>query len=146
MAGALGAGVASSPLAHADVKHLRHQQAQAQHSAQHAQADLDESSHQATQAYLALTQSRAEFRAARHDLRVAHAHVQAAKDRLHQIQRQLERAKVRLSKAVADQARGQRAVTSQHDHLVDTVTSLYEEGDPELIGFLSLLSSATPAD
>jgi murein DD-endopeptidase MepM/ murein hydrolase activator NlpD len=146
MVGALGVGVASSPLAHADVKHLRHQQAQAHHSAQHAQADLDESSHRATQAYLALTQARAELRAARHDLGVAHAHVQAAKARLRQIQRQLERAKVRLAKAVADQARGQRAVTSQHDHLVNTVTSLYEEGDPQLIGFLSLLSSVTPAD
>ena len=30
------------PLAQADVKHLRHQQSQAQHSVKHAQADLDE--------------------------------------------------------------------------------------------------------
>jgi murein DD-endopeptidase MepM/ murein hydrolase activator NlpD len=145
-AGALGVGLATSPLAHADVKHLRHQQARAQHSTKSAQADLDESSHQASQAYAALTHARSELHAARHDLTAARAHVQAAKDRLHQIQRQLERAKVRLAKAVADQARGQRAVTSQHDQLINTVTSLYEEGDPQLIGFLSLLSSATPAD
>jgi murein DD-endopeptidase MepM/ murein hydrolase activator NlpD len=145
-AGALGVALATSPLAHADVKHLRHQQAQAQHSTTSAQADLDESSHQASQAFVALSRARSELHAARHDLDAARAHVQAAKDRLHQVQRQLERAKVRLTKAVADQARGQRAVTSQHDQLIDTVTSLYEEGDPQLIGFLSLLSSATPAD
>jgi murein DD-endopeptidase MepM/ murein hydrolase activator NlpD len=67
---ALGVG-ASTPLAHADIKHLRHQQAQAQHSVKHAQADLDESSGQARRAYAALTTSRAHLRAARHDLQVA---------------------------------------------------------------------------
>ena len=51
--GALGVGVASSPLAQADVKHLRHRQAQAHHSAQHAQADLDDSSRQAARAFAA---------------------------------------------------------------------------------------------
>jgi murein DD-endopeptidase MepM/ murein hydrolase activator NlpD len=145
-AGALGVGVASAPLAHADIKHLRHQQAQAQHSTKHAQADLDESSQETNRAYTALTRSRSNLHAARHDLQVARAHVQQARHRLHQIQRQLARARVRLAEAVADQARGQRAVTSQHDRLVDTVTSFYEDGDPELMGFLSLLDSATPAD
>jgi murein DD-endopeptidase MepM/ murein hydrolase activator NlpD len=145
-AGALGVCVASAPLAHADIKHLRHQQARAQHSTRHAQADLDESSAETNRAYAALSRSRSDLRAARHDLQVARAHVQQARHRLHQIQRQLARARVRLAKAVADQARGQRAVTSQHDQLVDTVTSFYEDGDPQLMGFLSLLDSATPAD
>jgi murein DD-endopeptidase MepM/ murein hydrolase activator NlpD len=149
-AGALGVGVATSPLASqiatADVKHLRHQQAQAQHSTHSAQADLDESSRAASRAYAALTQARSELHAARHDLQVARAHVEEAKHRLRQIARQLARAKVRLTKAEADQARGQQAVSSQHDQLVDTVTSFYEEGDPQLMGFLSLLDSATPAD
>jgi murein DD-endopeptidase MepM/ murein hydrolase activator NlpD len=145
-AGALGVGAASAPLAHADIKHLRHQQAQAQHSTKNAQADLDESSAETNRAYAALSRSRSELHAARHDLQVARAHVKQARHRLHQVQRQLARAQVRLAEAVADQARGQRAVTSQHDQLVDTVTSFYEDGDPQLMGFLSLLDSATPAD
>jgi murein DD-endopeptidase MepM/ murein hydrolase activator NlpD len=149
-AGALGVGVATSPLAHssawADVKHLRHQQSQAQHSVKSAQSDLDESSRKATRAFAALSQARTQLHAARHDLEVARAHVKEAKARLLQIKRQLESARVRLAKAEADQARGQQAVTDQRGRLVNTVTTFYEEGDPQLMGFLSLLDSATPAD
>jgi murein DD-endopeptidase MepM/ murein hydrolase activator NlpD len=143
---ALGVGVLSSPLAHADVKHLRHQQAEAQHSVRHAKADLDESSSLARRAYAAMTRSRAELASARHDLQVARAHVQEARDRLLQVQRELREAVARLNKAEADQARGQKAVDTQRAKLINTVTSFYEEGDPQLVGFLSLLKSATPAD
>jgi murein DD-endopeptidase MepM/ murein hydrolase activator NlpD len=143
---ALGVGGASTPLAHADIKHLRHQQAQAQHSVKHAQADLDESSRQTRQAFEALSRSRAELRAARHDLEVARAHVQAARDRLRQIRRQLERAKQRLARAEANLSRQQKAVDHQREQLLHTVTGFYEEGDPQLIGLLSLLGSTTPAD
>jgi len=143
---ALGAGVLSSPLAHADVKHLRHQQAEAQHSVRHAKADLDESSSLARRAYAAMTRSRAELASARHDLQAARAHVQEARDRLLQVQRELREAVAQLNKAEADQARGQKAVDNQRNKLINTVTSFYEEGDPQLVGFLSLLKSATPAD
>ena len=143
---ALGVGAATAPLAHADIKHLRHQRAQAQHSVKHAQADLDESSRQTRHAYAALSRSQADLRAARHDLQAARAHVQAARDRLHQIRRQLARAKARLERAEANLEREQQAVNDQRDQLVHTVTSFYEDGDPQLMGFLSLLGSATPAD
>jgi murein DD-endopeptidase MepM/ murein hydrolase activator NlpD len=143
---ALGVGGATTSLAHADIKHLRDQQAQAQHSVKHAQADLDESSKQTRRAYEALSRSRSELRAARHDLRVARAHVQAARHRLHQIRRQLERAKARLERARANLERERRAVDSQREQLVNTVTGFYEEGDPQLMGFLSLLNAQTPAD
>ena len=146
MATALGVGGATAPLAHADIKHLRHQKAQAKHSITHAQADLDESSRLSRRAYATLTRSRAELRAARHDLQAARDHVRAARDRLHQIRRQLDRAKARLARAEADVARQQRLFDRQREQLVHTVTSFYEEGDPQLMGFLSLLGSATPDD
>ncbi len=57
-AGALVLGAASTPLAHADVKHLRHQQNQAQHSVNRARADLDEASKQTARAAAALSRSR----------------------------------------------------------------------------------------
>jgi murein DD-endopeptidase MepM/ murein hydrolase activator NlpD len=149
-AGALGVGVVSTPLLHptawADIKHLRHQQSQVHHSVEHAQADLEESSQQTQHAYARLTRSRADLRAARHDLRVARAHVKVARARLHDVRRQLDRAKARLATAEADLAREQRAAARQRDELVNTVTSLYEQGDPQLTRLVSLLGSATPDD
>jgi murein DD-endopeptidase MepM/ murein hydrolase activator NlpD len=149
-AGALGAGVVSVPLAGslawADIKHLRHQQAQAQHSVKHAQADLDESSAETRHAYAALSRSKADLHSARHDLRVARAHVRAARDRLQEIRRQLDLAKARLERAKTNLAQQQQAAADQHQQLVDTVTSFYEGGDPQLMGLVSLLGSATPDD
>jgi murein DD-endopeptidase MepM/ murein hydrolase activator NlpD len=37
-------------------------------------------------------------------------------------------------------------VDDQHEQLLHTVTGFYEDGDPQLMGLLSLLGSATPAD
>jgi murein DD-endopeptidase MepM/ murein hydrolase activator NlpD len=144
--GALGVGIVTSPLAHADVKHLRHEQAQAQHSVHHAQVDLDESSRIARRAYYALGRARSELRAARHDLQVARRHAQAAHDRLVQARKQLDLARARLATAQQNLAAGQQAVNDQHTQLVRTVTSLYEEGNPQLVGFLSLMNAQTPAD
>ena len=145
-AAALVVGVASTPLAQADVKHLRDQQNRAQHSVRHAQADLDEASKQTARAAAALSRSRTQLHAARHDLQVARDHVHAARVRLHQIQRQLHRAQSRLATAETNLARGQQAATDQRTTLVHTVTSFYEQGDPQLVGMMSLLQSASPAD
>jgi murein DD-endopeptidase MepM/ murein hydrolase activator NlpD len=132
--------------AQADTKHLRHEQAQAQHSVKNAQADLDESSARGRRTFLALQRTRAELRSARQDLRVARHHVQAARSRLHQVQRQLARARVRLNAARVHLAEGEQAVADQHSELVSTVTSLYEQGDPRLVAFLSLMNAQSPAD
>jgi murein DD-endopeptidase MepM/ murein hydrolase activator NlpD len=139
-------GALSVPIAHADVKHLKHQQAQAQHAIKHAQADLDESSKSTRRAFAALTTSRADLHQARHDLSVARAHVKVARARYQKLQRKLQRAKTRLTTARSDLVAGQQAVVDQHTKLVDTVTSLYEQGDPQLIGFLSLMNAKSPAD
>ena len=146
-AGALGVGVLTAPLgAWADIKHLRHQHAQAQHSIRHAQADLDETSSRTRRAYAALTRSRSDLRAARHDLAVARANVAAAKARLDQVRHELDRARARLDRAKINLERQRQAASDQHDQLVNTVTSLYEGGDPQLVGMLSLLGSSTPDD
>jgi murein DD-endopeptidase MepM/ murein hydrolase activator NlpD len=144
--GALTAGVVTSPLAHADIKHLRHQQSQAQHSVRHAKADLDEAGAATRRAYAALASSRAALRSARHDLGVARAKVREARAQLERIRRQLARAQAELAEAQADLARGTEAVSEQKDELLHTVTSIYEQGDPQLIGFLSLMNAQSPAD
>ena len=148
-AGALGVGVLTTPVgpaAWADIKHLRHQHAQAQHSVRHARTDLDESSKETRRAYAALSRSRANLRAARHDLQVARAHVAAARQRLAEIRHQLDRARARLARAQADLDRQQQAADDQHQQLVNTVTSFYEGGDPQLVGMLSLLGTSTTAE
>jgi murein DD-endopeptidase MepM/ murein hydrolase activator NlpD len=143
---ALGVGGATTQIAHADIKHLRHQQAQAQHSVKHAQADLDESSGRARRAYAALTSSRANLRAARHDLQVARDHVQSARHQLNKTRRQLERAQERLARAEANLAQEQQAVDDQRSQLVQTVTGFYEGGDPQLLGVMSMLGSSTTTE
>ena len=149
-AAALGVGVLSTPLvgphAWADIKHLRQQKSQAQHSVKHAQADLDESSKQTRRAYAALSRSRADLRSARHDLQAARTQFRAARDHLTQVRHELDLAKARLARAMANLERQQRAVEGQREKLVHTVTSFYEQGDPQLMGFLSLLNAVSPAD
>jgi murein DD-endopeptidase MepM/ murein hydrolase activator NlpD len=146
---ALGVG-ATTPLgsthAWADIKHLRHEQSQAQHSVKNAQADLDESSHQSRRAFEALTRSRSDLRAARHDLQVARDHVESARRQLERTRRQLDRAKERLARAEANLEREQQAVSDQRDQLVQTVTGFYEGGDPQLLGLMSMLGSATTTE
>jgi murein DD-endopeptidase MepM/ murein hydrolase activator NlpD len=132
--------------AHADSKHLRHEQAQAQHAVKEARASLDEASTQSRHALVALARSRVELRSARHDLQVARSHVQAARSRLLQVQRQLDRARARLREARIQLAEGKQAVSDQHSQLVSTVMSFYEQGDPQLVGFLSLMNATSPAD
>jgi murein DD-endopeptidase MepM/ murein hydrolase activator NlpD len=72
--------------------------------------------------------------------------VEAARARLTQIRRELDRAQARLARAEANVAREQQAVSDQHDQLVQTVTNFYEGGDPQLQGMISLLGTATTAE
>ena len=144
--GALAAGVVTSPLAHADVRHLRHQQSQARHSLHNAKSALEESGSRTRHAYATLARWKAAYRVATHDFEVARAKVLAAEARLKTIQQQLAAAKARLAAAEADLGRSTQAVGAQKDQLVHTMTTIYEGGDPQLVGFLSLMNSQTPAD
>ena len=41
---------------------------------------------------------------------------------------------------------GQQAVSDQRDQVAQTVTSIYEQGDPQLLAFSSMLDAQSPAD
>jgi murein DD-endopeptidase MepM/ murein hydrolase activator NlpD len=144
--GTLAVGVLTSPLAHADVRHLRHQQSQAQHSVKQAKQALDEAGVATRDAYAALTRSKSRLRTAQRDLQAAQARQRAAQAALVVVEARLQQAKAQLVAAQEDLARGTQALAQQKDVLLHTVTSIYEEGDPELVGFLSLMSSQSPAD
>ena len=52
----------------------------------------------------------------------------------------------RLERAEAELAAGRVDLTTQQDEVTDTVNSLYQNGDPELMAFTSLLQAQSPSD
>jgi murein DD-endopeptidase MepM/ murein hydrolase activator NlpD len=62
------------------------------------------------------------------------------------MQAQLAAAEQRLSTAQQDLVEGQAALEAQRQTVTDTITDIYEQGDPQLLAFSSLLKSQTPAD
>lgn len=145
----LAVGALTVPLASADPRgpqDLKHQQQQAQQQVKHAQQDLDESSSQLRAARAALDTAIRELSAARGDYQAASARLQAAEIRDQEMQDRLEAAEQRLDQAQADLTEGRAALDDQREKLTDTVTDIYEQGDPELLAFATLLESQSTAD
>ena len=142
----LAVGGLAVPLAFAGEKDLNREQKHAQSEVKHAQQDLDESSSQVRESQAALDQAQAALDAARGDLQAASAKLAAAEVRDQETQDRLDAAEQRLATAEQDVAAGQTAVTDQHEQVTDTITDIYEQGDPELLAFAALLNSQTTAD
>ena len=144
VAGVVAIGVLTAPLANADDLKSKQKHVQSQiHSASH---DLDESSKRLRQATVALNQAKARLDGARHELDVAQAKKEAARIRDRELREKLAQAEERLANAQADLVTGQQALEDQRGHVADTITSIYEEGDPALLAFSSLLDAEDPAD
>ncbi len=62
------------------------------------------------------------------------------------MQERLAAAEARLDRAQTDLADGQRALDDQRLNLTDTVTDIYEQGDPQLVAFGNLLHSQSTTD
>ncbi|CAI9409101.1 peptidoglycan DD-metalloendopeptidase family protein [Nocardioides sp. T2.26MG-1] len=142
----LAIGALAVPLANADPKDLKHRQHQAEQQVKHARHDLDESSDRLRRAQGALDKAVRELSAARSQLHAATARLEAAELRDQQMQDRLEVAEQRLTDAQTDLAHGQAALDDQRLQLTDTVTGIYEQGDPQLLAFATLLESRSTAD
>jgi murein DD-endopeptidase MepM/ murein hydrolase activator NlpD len=143
----LAVGALVVPLAVADDgKDLKHQQKKAQSQVKHAQHDLDESSSELRTAITALTQARAQLVDARASLKSANVKLAAAQVRDDEMQARLTTAQIRLDTAQQDLAEGRTALEDQRETVTDTITDIYEQGDPELLAFSALLDAQTPAD
>lgn len=142
----LALGALAVPLASADPKDLKHRQQQAQEHVEHAEHALDESSDRLQAARSALEQAVSDLAAARGTYWAARAKLDAAKVRDQEMQERLEVAELRLENAQADLAEGQDALADQRIALTDTVTDIYEQGDPQLLAFATILESRTTAD
>jgi murein DD-endopeptidase MepM/ murein hydrolase activator NlpD len=141
---ALAAGALTVPLAHAE--DLKHKQRSVHRKVESAHDDLEGSSARARRATARLEAARAELESARDHLAEVRARLDAARARDEQMQLKLEAAVERLERAEADLADGRIALTTQQDEVTDTVNSLYQNGDPELMAFTSLLQAQSPSD
>ena len=129
-----------------DGKDLQHRQKDAKQQVRHAQHDLDESSSRLRKAQAAAVRARAALEDARDDLTVANAKLAAAQVRDDQMQQRLDAAEQRLATAQQDLADGRTALEAQRQSLTNTITDIYEQGDPQLLAFSALLDSQTPED
>ena len=146
LAGVVSLGVLTAPYAQADDHKLKDRQKHVQSQIHRASRDLDESSARMRRAAAAVQAAKAELDRARSELGAARARRDAAALRDQQMQERLQQAEDRLAQTQADLAQGQQAVSDQRDQVTDTVTSIYEQGDPELLAFSSMLDSRSPAD
>jgi murein DD-endopeptidase MepM/ murein hydrolase activator NlpD len=145
--GSLAVGALALPQAFAsDGKDLKHQQKQAQSQIKHAQRDLDESSSRLRDTQAALEKAVRELSDARAAYTVATAKLEAAELRDQEMQDQLQAAEAKLDTAQSDLEQGQSALAEQRLQLTDTVTDIYEQGDPQLLAFATLLESQDTAD
>jgi murein DD-endopeptidase MepM/ murein hydrolase activator NlpD len=143
----LALGSLAVPLAVAEPgKGLKHRQKVAQQQVKHAEHDLDESSSQLRTAQAAAGRARAALTSARADLTVANAKLAAAQIRDDEMQRRLDAAEQRLATAQQELTDGRAALEAQRQSLTDTITDIYEQGDPQLLAFSALLDAQTPAD
>ena len=143
----LALGSVGVPLAFANDGHkLRDRQKHTHQQVRHAQRSLDESSSQLRDARTRLTAAREQLRGARADLERANTKLAAARVRDDEMQVRLDSAEQRLTTAQQELAAGRAALVTQREHLTDTITDIYEQGDPELLAFSALLRSETPAD
>ena len=140
----MAVGALAVPLASAT--DLKHRQEQVQGQIKSAGHDLEGSSRRLQRAAARLASVRAELADARDELAAALAKLGAAQLRDREMQAKLETAIVRLVNAQTDLATGQQALAEQRVQVTSTITTIYEEGDPELLAFASLLDAQTPAD
>ncbi len=140
----LAIGAVAVPLAHAE--DLKHRQHHVQGQIKSANHDLDESSARLRRATGALDAALAELSRAKAQLVVVRTKLVAAHLRDREMQAKLEAAEQRLAAAQADLVAGRSALDDQHTAVTNVITSIYEEGDPELLAFSALLNAETPAD
>jgi murein DD-endopeptidase MepM/ murein hydrolase activator NlpD len=141
---AVAAGALTAPLANAE--DLKHKQRAVHKKVEHAHDDLEHSSAQARRAYTRLEAARVELQGARNHLVAVRARLDAARVRDDQMQRKLDAAVARLEAAEAELADGRVALTGQQDDVADLVNSIYQNGDPELLAFASLLNAQNSSE
>lgn len=137
-------GVLAVPLANAE--DLKHRQKHVESSIKSANHDLDESSSRLRKTTEALDAALAKLSDAKIELSGVQTRLDAARIRDDEMQARLEAAITRLATARDELVAGQAALEEQRLEVTSTVVSIYEQGDPQLIAFSSIINAQTPAD
>ena len=143
---AVAIGVLSLPGPQASAGELRDKQKQAHRQVEKADEALEESSAALRRATRALSRTREELVEARAELGDVRARLKIAQQQDEEMKAALAAAEARLAQAQADVAAGKTALTTQQELVVDTITDIYEQGDPSLLAFTSILNAQTPSD
>lgn len=141
---ALVVGVVAVPLANAD--DLKDKQNQVDKKITSAHHDLDESSARLRRATIRLREAQTQLSGAQSRLAEVRGRLTAAQARDRQMQAKLDRAINRLAQARVELEVGRQQVIGQQAQVADVVSSIYQEGDPELLAFASILDAEDPAD
>lgn len=149
----LAAGIVSAVLAltalvavPAGADDLKDKQKRVKEKISAAEEDLHSSSQASIKAAKRLTAAKRELSAAQGRLAAAETKVAQAKELDARMQAELEQAEAELKAAKEELRRGKRRMGQQQDAVAATITDLYQQGDPSLIAFASLLDAGTPAD
>jgi murein DD-endopeptidase MepM/ murein hydrolase activator NlpD len=143
----LATGMATVPLSSSVAKDdLKHQQHQVQQRIKKQQKDLENSSARSRRATNALGRSLGDLHRARTKLLRLRGHLHAARLDLQRFQIELAAAQTRLTSAQDALTDGQDAVTAQRGEVVDVINELYQQGDPQLQAFASMLQAKNTAD
>jgi murein DD-endopeptidase MepM/ murein hydrolase activator NlpD len=130
----------------ANAGELRERQRQVHRKVERADRALEESSARLRKATHALSRAREQLTEARAELGDVRARLAIARQRDQEMRDALAAAEARLEQARTDVANGKQALDDQHQAVIDTITSIYEQGDPDLIALTSIMNAQTPAD
>ena len=142
-------GVMAVPLAHADLSagdDLEDRQKRVEKRIEQAHDHLELSSGRLVRATQRLATARADLAAARGMLGSARTDLTAAQVVDAQMQERLAQAVIDLDFARRAVTAGTAAVGRQRDSVASVISSIYTEGDPELLAFAALLGAHTPGD
>lgn len=141
---ALAAAALAVPSATAD--DLKDKQRRNKQQIESAEADLHSSSQRMAKATARLAAAQNQLSGAQVALAAADAKVTTAEKRDAEMQAALEKAERELEEARQALAEGRARMDQQQVQVAATITDLYQQGDPALIAFASLLEASTPAD
>ena len=140
----LALGAVSVPLAHAD--DLKDKQKRVEKKIEHADHALEESSDRLNRAFRRLEAARTGLAAARKQLYRTRLRLRDARERDREMQAKLELAQERLDRAKAELEQGRADLSGQREAVTDMITTIYQEGDPQLQAFSSMLTASSAAD
>jgi murein DD-endopeptidase MepM/ murein hydrolase activator NlpD len=140
----LALGAISIPLAHAD--DLKDKQKKVQRQIDNADHALEESSDRLNRAFARLEAAQAQLSEAKRQLHDTRLRLFDARERDREMQAKLLLAQERLDRAQADLEQGRADLSDQRDAVTDMITTIYQEGDPQLQAFSSMLTAQSSAD